>query len=317
MAREGQEERPHENLESHEGGRGVARQSKDRLIRNDFSWEMPKAHWASRADLHPPEVELESGLVEYPLEEVGLTHGSAPECDQHVRAAGPLDMLAEVLRIVTGDPETQRDSSARMHGGSDQMAVAFGNAILVQERRVELRQLIAAGNDRHRRFSPHRYGGRSGGRQRADLSWTDAGTGLQHRGARRPVLACGSNITPTISVGEDSQATGIGLLTVCILDPNDRIGAVRHGATGHDSHRLPRTNDAVEARACMDDSRHGQLDVPILCGPFHIGALYGIAVHCAVVPGRKGCGCEDVRGQCPSKTVGERYVFHGERRSRS
>jgi hypothetical protein len=64
---------------------------------------LTEANGTSGSDLYSPEVDSDSSIVKDPLEEVGFTHGSTPDRDQHVCAAGSFDVTAHILWVVLGD----------------------------------------------------------------------------------------------------------------------------------------------------------------------------------------------------------------------
>jgi hypothetical protein len=119
-------------------------------------------------------------------------------------------------------------------------------------------------------------------------------------------------MAPPIAFRIDPNVSHIRLFAIRILYANHGVGARGDFTACHDSHGVAGADRALEARSRMndpcDDEDHGM----VLGGSGHVVTSNGVAIHGAVVPGRKRCGREHVVGERATERVLERYGLRRE-----
>ena len=161
----------------------------------------------------------------------------AAGADEHVRLETALER-APVLRLVVRDGSDPLHLRAgRLERRREHRCVRLVD-LAGAERLPRRPQLGAGAEDDDARPPGDRHLRCPGCRERADLSRADQGPGREHDIAGADVSTGGPDVCAGIDRRRHVQ------LVVCFdnnLDRDDRVRAVRHGATGRDRHRLARS----------------------------------------------------------------------------
>ncbi len=193
------------------------------------------------------------------------------------------------------------------------IGVAVGVADLARgQRLVDGDQLVASGQDRHPRLTPHRDILASQCGQHPDLLWTEPGPAPQYQRAFAHVLAGRPDVVARLDCGEDVYVL-ILRVHLGVLDLDDGIGARRERRAGHDANRragrhlLPWL---VAGRQLADDAQ--------TCGRVRtcargIGGPQRVAVHRRVGVWWNVDVGVDVLGQHAARRLQDRHLLRLQR----